>query len=73
MQGDTYLKTAITVTMKKMDVLSHSKTTTVSEVMIKLQANHHHWIGLFLLYFILTLQYCIGFAIYQNESAYKWK
>ena len=56
-----------------MDVLSHSKTTTVSEVMIKLQANHHHWIGFFLLYFILTLQYCIGFAIYQNESAYKWK
>ena len=23
----------------------------------------------FLIYFILTLQYCIGFAIYQNESA----
>ena len=24
---------------------------------------------LFVCYFILTLQYCIGFAIYQNESA----
>lgn len=44
-QGDTYFKTANTITMKKMDVLYHSKTTTVPEVMIKLQANHHHWIG----------------------------
>ena len=27
------------------------------------------WIIIFLILFYLTLQYCIGFAIYQNESA----
>ena len=28
-----------------------------------------NWIILFYFFYFLTLQYCIGFAIYQNESA----
>ena len=56
------------------DFSKNMRTNTLSKVVEEksLYKNHMHFFffhfSFFLILFYLTLQYCIGFAIYQNES-----
>ena len=45
--------------------LNQKKRCKISECRKASKTNHLDWI----LFYFLTLKYCIGFAIYQNESA----
>ena len=48
---------------------SHPKNLQVGGYVIVQHTPFHFFFFLFFFKFYLTLQYCIGFAMYQNESA----
>ena len=48
---------------------SHMHLSTRKGAMLLQGSGVQSMLGFFILFYFLTLQYCIGFAIYQNESA----
>ena len=71
---ETEIKLPTSVGLQKKQGNSRKTSTPAPLIMLKpltvwITTNYGKFFFLFFILFYLTLQYCIGFAIYQNESA----